>query len=701
MRINFASTLKKYNKENLISDLISGLIIVAVSIPISMGYAQIAGLQAVYGLYGSVFPVILFALFSTSPQFVFGVDAAPAALVGSALLSLEISPETEQAAIVVPVITFWVAVWLLAFSILKTGKLVSYISAPVMGGFISGICTEIILMQIPKLMGGTAGTGELPELMNHIVKAIKNVNVRALIIGLITLAILIISKKLLPKFPMAVILMIIGALITRYFPALVMGVDTLQRVETGLPNFIIPKFFSVPFADVMTLSLSIAVVIMAETLLAENNFAVKNGYRIDNNQELFAFSLSNFAAAFTGCCPVNGSVSRTAMKEQYQGKTQLSGIVAAIVMGIILVCATGFIEYLPIPVLTAIVISALMGATEFELSFKLWKISKKECLIFWGAFFGVLMLGTINGVLVGMILSFAEMIIRSAKPARCFLGIQPGHSHFREINERQQIYPLKDVIIYKFSSSLFFANIEILQRDIEDSLEEKTKAVIIDASGIGSIDITAADRLDMLYKSLKEREIRLYLTEHIAGLNEQLRALGLGYLIEEGAVRRTIHVALKDLGYNRPYPLKGDVKNEERSAERKRLDNKIQEFSWAFGTETEEIIEKQIQIQLEQLKVSGDVKELIRGNWGYKEAMDEDEWLAHLEQHLKEIVAASGKDEKTLLSILESSRKEIYKRLLDEKPEMAEKFEARRVKLDEEMKERYPEIYNRIQKIRE
>ena len=284
-----------------------------------MGYAQIAGLPAVYGLYGSVFPILLFALFSTSPQFVFGVDAAPAALVGSALLTMGINPGSAAATRIVLVITFWVAVWLLVFFLFKAGKLVSYISTP--------------------------GTGELPELLEQIFVTVKSAH--------------------------------------------------------------IPSILSVPLAEVVTISLSIAVVIMAETLLAENSFAMKNNYRVDNNQELLAFAVGNFSAAFTGCCPMNGSVSRTAMSEQYHGKTQMTGIIAGLSMILVLVSGTGFIGYLPVPVLTAIVISALMGATEFELVGRLWKINRKECLIFLGAFFGVLMLGTINGVLIGIILSFA------------------------------------------------------------------------------------------------------------------------------------------------------------------------------------------------------------------------------------------------------------------------------------------------------
>ena len=701
MKIKLLHTLKNYDRKNLIKDIIAGIIIMAVSIPISMGYAQIAGLPAVYGIYGSVFPILAFALFSTSPQFIFGVDAAPAALIGSALLSLNIELGSDEAIAAVPVMTFFVAVWLLAFYFMKAGKLVNYISAPVMGGFITGICTTIILMQIPKIIGGTSGTGEFFELAEHIFETGKHINIPSVIMGVIALVILLVSKKLIPKFPMAVVLMFAGTIITLNMPIRDWGINTLSAVEPGLPKWSIPDFSIISIQQTITISLSVAVVIMAETLLAENSFAQKNNYRINDNQEILAFSVGNFMAAFTGCCPINGSVSRTAMGEQYQAKTQLTGIVAGLSMIVLLICGTGFIGYLPIPILTAIVISALLGATEFDLAARLWKLSRTEFLIFVGAFLGVLLLGTINGVLIGIILSFTEMIIRTSKPSRCFLGIQPGHRHFRDLKEGNQIHAIEGVIIYRFSSNLFFANIGVLQRDIEDSIKPDTKAVILDASGIGSIDITAADRLAMLYKSLKEKGIRFYMTEHIAKVNEQIRTLGLGYMIEEGRVRRTIHIALKDMGIARPYPLEGGIENEERSASRKRADNKVQEFVWAFGAESEEQIEKQIVLQIQQLKKTGDMEKLFHGSWSHMDAFDEDEWLEHLEEHLKEIVNISGKDEKSIATRFEEHRKEIHERIKNEHPEMAERFKKRRHILDEHLRQRHPEVFNLIEHLRE
>ena len=192
-------SFKNYKREYLMKDIISGIIVALISIPISMGYSQVAGLPVVYGLYGSLFPVIVFGLISSSPQFVFGVDAAPAALVGGTIATLGIASGSEEAMRVVPVITFVTAFWLLLFFLVRAGKLVNYISKPVLGGFISGIGCTIILMQVAKLFGGTAGTGEVFELVSHIISQLGSFNLLSLIMGVGTVAVVLISKKISKK----------------------------------------------------------------------------------------------------------------------------------------------------------------------------------------------------------------------------------------------------------------------------------------------------------------------------------------------------------------------------------------------------------------------------------------------------------------------------------------------------------------------
>ena len=188
--------LKSLKKEKIKTDIISGIIIALVSIPISMGYAQIAGLPSQYGLYGSVIPVFLFAIISSSPQCIFGVDAAPAALVGGTLSTLGIVSESEKAQEIVPIIAFFTGIWLLLFSLMKFGSLTRFVSSPVMGGFISGICCTIILMQTPKLFGGQSGTGEVFELVKHIVKSFgESFNAVSVVLSVICITVIMLSGK--------------------------------------------------------------------------------------------------------------------------------------------------------------------------------------------------------------------------------------------------------------------------------------------------------------------------------------------------------------------------------------------------------------------------------------------------------------------------------------------------------------------------
>ena len=189
------------------------------------------------------------------------------------------------------------------------------------------------------------------------------------------------------------------------------------------------------------------------------------------------------------------------------------------------------------------------------------------------------------------------------------------------------------------------------------------------------------------------------MTEHISDLNEQMRKLGIGYMIEEGAARRTINVALKDMGIRKPYPLTG-ADNKVSSAGQKRAENRIQEFVWAFGEHAEEEIEKQIHIQIEKLKKDGDMDALIHGSWTHMDEMDEDEWLEHLEVHLAEIVRISGKDEHTLAKYFEQHRQDIRLKIQKEHPELAKRFDERRHVLDTHLKDHHPEVYEKIMKLR-
>ena len=258
------------------------------------------------------------------------------------------------------------------------------------------------------------------------------------------------------------------------------------------------------------------------------------------------YAVGNVAAGLVGCCVVSGSVSRTAVNERNGGRTQLVSVMASVTMLVVLLVATPLIRFLPVPVLTAIVVNALIGATEFGIARRLWRVNRVELGIFTGAFFGVLLLGAIKGVLVGMVLSFIDVLMRAAAPQRTFLGTLPGKAGFFPIDRVSGVQALPHIVLYRFSGSLFFANIRRFQEDIEGAVQPDTQAVIVDGSAIVSVDITACDRLVVLNRKLRAQGVRFYLTEHIGEVNDQLRHFEAGELIESGAVRRTIQGALRD-----------------------------------------------------------------------------------------------------------------------------------------------------------
>lgn len=544
-------TLRGYSWRYLPKDIFVGIIIAAVSIPIAMGYAEVSGLPPVYGLYGSVLPIIVFAAVTRSRQFILGVDATPAALAGATIASFGIVGGTPEAMAFVPMMALFTCLWLLLFYFLKAGRIVNFISSPVMGGFISGIGVEIILMQIPKLMGGKAEAGEAPELIGHILETAREINPVSLLLGVCSLVIILAVTRFIPKFPMPICVMAAGAGLTAVLHLEQYDVALLSHVDPGFPGIILPDFANVEITHVVGKSLMVAAVVMAETLLAENEFALKNGYKINENREILACALANGAAALTGSCPVNGSISRTSMNDQYGGHTQLVSVVAGIVMLGLLFTGTGFIEYLPVPVLTAIVICALMKVVEVHLALRLWKVRKRDFWIFVAAMLGVLFLGTVYGVVIGMLLSFivviTEVIVEVTNPPRAFLGKIPEKEGLYNLQEREEAEPIDQMVVYQFGERLFFANIKIFQQDIENSIKEDTKAVIVDGGAISSIDLTAADRLEILADNLEKQGIHFYLTEVPKHLEEQLAFLGEGTLIRDEKVLPTVEEAVLEV----------------------------------------------------------------------------------------------------------------------------------------------------------
>ena len=693
----------------ILHDIFIGIIIALVSIPISMGYASVAGLPVVYGLYGSLVPIILFGLITSSPRFVFGVDAAPAALVCGILASMGIAGESEEAIGIVPVITLLVTLWLVLFYFLKANRLLKFISQPVMGGFITGIGITIICMQIPKLFGGTAGTGEIVELLVHIAEQAKEgFHGLSFLLGVGTIIIILISRKMAPKLPMQVIVMLLGAAATYFGHIDSLGVKTLPQVAAGLPGIRLPdvRMLEGRVAEVLVPSISIAVVIFTETMLATTNIGMKYEDKIYPRREILAYAAGNFAAALFGVCPVNGSVSRTGIADQYGVKSQVMSVTAGLTMLGILLFGTGFISYLPVPVLTGIVISALIGTFEFELAHKLKKVDKAEYMIFYAVLFAVLLLGTVYGVIVGVLLAQVTFIIRQSKPATAFLGVIDNMEGYHSLEGRMGLsIPIKGAVIYRFSGALFYANIEQFCQELEEGIGDATKVVVIDAGGIGSVDVSAAERLLYLYHKFQKKGIAFYIAGHVSEVNDQLYNFGAGELIANGVVRSRISLALREAGIDKPYPLE-----ENYQPQQKPYAKKLAEFSWAYGAKAEvkmkelahtiaEAIVREGLTDSDQIREKE--RELAKGYWNYA---DEAMFLEELELELALLVEQgelSQEREDLLEEKILSRHSKLEEKIRTRSEESAKRVKRHRKSLEQNFKEHHPAAYERLLKERE
>lgn len=741
-----------HRKINWFKDIFGGIVVALVSIPISMGYAQIAGLPAVYGLYGSLLPILVYGLLTTSRQFVVGVDAMPAAMVGSLLAQMGIAAESGEARSLAPIMALFVAVWFIVLYFLKAGRIVKYISTPVMGGFISGVGMTIILMQIPKLFGGNPGTGELIALLQNIWEQRGSFHLLSFSLGFGTVAIILLCKKWIPKVPMTVVMMVIGALLQGVFHLDGYGVKVMTPAAAGLPRLMLPGYVmnvdEIP--DLMMQSLGIAAVVMAQTLLASGNYAKKYRDQLDSNAELLAYGAMNLAGALVGSCPINGSVSRSGIADSQGVRSQVMSVSACITMLFVLLFGTPLLGYLPVPILTGIVLTALIGILETKLAKKLWRIGKNELAVFLLAFFGVLFFGTLYGVIIGVVLSFGEVAMRSVVPPTAFVGRIPGHGNFYSLSRNSAARPIKNTVIYRFSGNLFFANVELFCSEIEGAIGPDIHQVVVDARGIGSIDSSAVERIVELYRSLRERGILFYLTEHDGSLNDQLRTLGGSILIEEGAVRRTITLALRDAGLEKPYELEGELSaagivreisadaGEAREASARmwqeretcgRIDEKIEvserdssyragegieaterlsEFEWVFGTDAEKKMEELASGMAEQIALAGEHEqevedkmldeEGVRTSWGLLGRFDEDEFWDFMEIRLEEM-ASEGRITPELAARVErhiEKRREFGKRKLEElNPHAARLLSRHGEVIRNYMKHKHPKEYEK------
>ena len=318
-----------------------------------------------------------------------------------------------------------------------------------------------------------------------------------------------------------------------------------------------------------------------------------------------------------------------------------------------------------------------------------------ECLLF----------GTIYGVIIGVILSFIAVVIRAVVPPRSLLGCIPGHEGFYNLNRNRNALEIQHVVMYRFSGNLFFANVSTFLQDIENAIKDDTKVVIVDASGIGSIDITAADRLVSFNKILKDKGLRFYITEHVGNVNDQLRKLGAGCLVEEGVTRRTISLALRDAGVDRPYPLAGTLEQTAAHNDFIEDNERLAEIEWAFGEDASEWLDKFAVQMTDDIAHMDENNEHIPDNvlaeaeskntWGRIGLFDEDELLERVEMHLSELTQNNSNAEE-LEERIEERRLRLEAKIAKLNPDALAHLRQHRREVMLHFKENNPEAYKHM-----
>ncbi|MBC1486136.1 SulP family inorganic anion transporter [Listeria seeligeri] len=540
-------SLNGYKVSYLRNDVISGIGVAALTIPVAMGYAQVAGLPPIYGLYASFLPVIAYVIFASSPQLIFGIDATASAITGSIILGTAgLTAGSKEAIALAPVLAFFCAIFLILFSILKLGRFAKYISAPVLSGFISGLSVSIIMGQIPKIMGLKESGDSFFSSLGIIFGQFFQSNWLSLAMGVVTIIIVISCKKLIPKVPMSLVVLIIGTMAAYFFKLDQYNVDIVGKIPVGFPSLELPDFAASSWTLAIGGGLVCAIATFAGSLLPSESFAMRNKYTIDDNRELFAYGASNFVAAFSGSPPASASVSRTAANEQFRGKTQMVSIVAATIIALIVAFLSGLLYYMPQPVLSGIVFAALVGIIDVDVLKGLFKISRREATVWIVAAVGTLLVGVIFGVLLGIVLSFINVVSRSMQSPVAVLGVIEGRHGYFDLKRNPEAKPIPNIVIYRYSASLFFGNFGKFADGLKTAIQDDTKLVIFESSAIINIDTTSTESLKDLLKWLDEKGIEYYFADIIDHLKTSFRKHDLGFIIDEGYTKKTVEDALDD-----------------------------------------------------------------------------------------------------------------------------------------------------------
>ncbi|WP_157000839.1 SulP family inorganic anion transporter [Agromyces laixinhei] len=519
------------NGKNLVRELTAGVTLLAIAIPLNIGYAQIAGLPATAGLYALIVPTVVYALVVSSRQLIVSPDAAAAALVASSIGGLATAGSADYATLALAQAIICGILFVL-MSVFKLGFIANFLSKPILVGFVGGLALDILVSQIAKMLGVKIDSGgEFVDKVVGLVSGIGTLNPWSLLIATISVAVLIVGQRFVKLVPWALIVLVVATVTVVIADLDDAGVDVLGEVPAGPPALTWPVIDWTTWLLLVPSAIALTMVTTAEGLLVSRAYGEKRNYAVRPNRDLLAFGVGNIAAGASGSFTMGSSTSRTAAMDQAGSRTQLPSLVLAVGTLLLLLFGTALLADIPSPAIGAIVgvaILPLLGITDFRM---LWRVDRFEFTIAAVCFLVTLFVGSIAGIVVAFVLALINLAKRAANPPIDVLaaGDSPAESLLGEAPAGTMTAP--GVIVVRLAAPLFFANGSVFADAVKKAVaavpDGTVQHVVIDMEAVTDVDVTGAESFTALVSWLDARSIELGFSRVRSDARDRLADLGL------------------------------------------------------------------------------------------------------------------------------------------------------------------------------
>ncbi len=542
--------LRHYELAWLPHDMMAGLALTAVLIPVGIAYAVASGLPGICGLYATMAGLLAYATFGPSRILVLGPDSSLAALILAVVLPLS-AGDPQRAIALAGMMALVSGALCVGAGVARLGFVTELLSKPIRYGYMNGIALTVIASQLPALFGfGVEAQGLLDESRQFALALLAGkTNLPALAIGAGTLLTILLLKRH-PRLP-GVLIAVTGAscVVAVQDLALRAGVPVLGALPQGLPGLSLPAMGADDVMPVLLGGLAVALISFADTSVLSRSYAARTASFVDPNQEMVGLGAANLAAGLFHGCPISASASRTPVAEAAGAKTQLTGVVGALSVGAMLLIAPGLLRNLPLAALAAVVIASAIGLIEVTDLRRIWRIQRWEFWLAMGCLLGVALLGVIPGIGLGVVAAVIEFLWDGWRPHSAVLGRVDGVKGYHDIARHPEALVVPGLVLFRWDAPLFFANAELFRDRVLDAVAGSPTPVrwlVVGAEPITSVDVTSADTLDELDKTLHEAGIELCFAEMKGPVKDKLKRFGLFARLGEQRFFATLGEAVSD-----------------------------------------------------------------------------------------------------------------------------------------------------------